>query len=32
MRVMAARSALVDCRRSPVRQSMTSVPQPLVVL
>ena len=31
MRVMSARSALVDVRRSPVRQSITSTPQPSVV-
>ena len=32
MRVIAARSSLVGGRRIPVRQSTTSVPQPLVVL
>ena len=31
MRVTASRSALVDLRRSPVRQSTTSTPQPSVV-
>ena len=32
MRVMAHRSSLVGWRRSPLCQSTTSVPQPLVVL
>ncbi len=31
MRVIASRSALVDERRSPVCQSITSTPQPSVV-